>query len=260
MSGLVVVSSQLPRSAVALTVEKDPPREPVSEVAYVRNLLIRNPTGLPPTARYIPSESPSPPVTDTSLTTAMPPSDLRRDCQVNSGTLPHFEAAVVDLRRQRETTAKLVKQFLERLSPPQAENAKVPVQRSVQTPITIPAPSPPFAPSAPFISSNPVPVNRLALSSSTSVMHSNHPISSTYDLEDSEDFDDFDGSICSTRFAPFSDDLVPSFEAFASSALRKRLRQDSFRNVPHGFGTRWSLGKPRGRRKAKRRTSFRQLV
>ena len=174
MSGLVVVSSQLPRSAVALTVEKDPPREPVSEVAYVRNLLIRDPTGLPLTARYIPSESPSPPVTDMSLTTAMPPSDLRRDCQVNSGTLPHFEAAVVDLRRQRETTAKLVKQLLERLSPPQAENAKVPVQRSDQFPITIPAP--PFAPSAPFTSSKPVSVNRLALS--TSLTRSDSPNSS----------------------------------------------------------------------------------
>jgi len=37
-----VVSSQLPWSAVALTVEKDPPREPVPEVACVQTLSSRN--------------------------------------------------------------------------------------------------------------------------------------------------------------------------------------------------------------------------
>ena len=62
---------------------------------------------------YTPSKTPSPPVTDMSLPTAMPPSDVRWDCQVNSGTLPHTEAAVANLRRQHEMTKKLVKQLLE---------------------------------------------------------------------------------------------------------------------------------------------------
>src|SRR6266705_5163120 len=43
----------------------------------------------------------------------MPPSDRRRDRQVNSGTFSRLEAAVTDLKRQRETTIELVK----RLSP-----------------------------------------------------------------------------------------------------------------------------------------------
>ena len=43
----------------------------------------------------------------------MPPSEIRRDRQVNSGTLSRLEAAVTDLKRQRETTIELVK----RLSP-----------------------------------------------------------------------------------------------------------------------------------------------
>ncbi len=91
----------------------------------------------------------------------MPPSDTRRERQVNSGTLSRLEAAVTDLKRQRETTIELVK----RLSPPQAENAKVPFH-SVQSPST-PAPSTLFAHSAPFASSS-VPVQRFALSASTS--------------------------------------------------------------------------------------------
>src|SRR6266566_5707322 len=90
----------------------------------------------------------------------MPPSDRRRDRQVNSGTFSRLEAAVTDLKRQRETTIELVK----RLSPPQAENAKVPF-RSVQSPI--PAPSTLFAHSAPSTSSF-VPVQRFVLSASTS--------------------------------------------------------------------------------------------
>ena len=91
----------------------------------------------------------------------MPPSDRRRDRQVNSGTLSRLEAAVTDLKRQRETTIELVK----RLSPPQAENAKVPFH-SVQSPST-PAPSTLFAHSAPSASSY-VPVQHLALPASTS--------------------------------------------------------------------------------------------
>ena len=90
----------------------------------------------------------------------MPPSDRRRDRQVNSGTFSRLEAAVTDLKRQRETTIELVK----RLSPPQAENAKVPF-RSVQSPI--PAPSTLFAHSA-LSASSFVPVQRFALSASTS--------------------------------------------------------------------------------------------
>ena len=177
MSGLAVVSSQLPRAAVALTVEKDHPREPISEAVRVRNLSLRSPTRLPPTARYTPSEVPSPPVTDKSLPAAMPPSGTRRDCQVNSGTLRRIEAAVVDLRRQRETTEKLVKQFLQQLSPPQAENAKVPIRhKSDHISITIPAP--PFAPSAPLSSSYPVSVDRFALSASH--MRSDSPNPSFY--------------------------------------------------------------------------------
>ena len=43
----------------------------------------------------------------------MPPSDTRREHQVNSGTLSRLEAAVTDLKHQRETTIELVK----RLSP-----------------------------------------------------------------------------------------------------------------------------------------------
>jgi len=78
----------------------------------------------------------------------MPPSDRRRDRQVNSGTFSRLEAAVTDLKRQRETTIELVK----RLSPPQAENAKVPFH-SVQSPST-PAPSTLFAHSAPYASSS----------------------------------------------------------------------------------------------------------
>ena len=128
----------------------------------------------------------------------MPPSEKCRDRQVNSSTVPHLEAAVTDLKRQRETTHKLVKSLLERLSPPQAENAKVPVHRSDQTPITIPAPSSssPFAHSAPFISSNLVPVDRFALSASfpTSALRS---VGSENDSENSEDFEgpqDFEDS------------------------------------------------------------------
>jgi hypothetical protein len=90
----------------------------------------------------------------------MPPSDRRRDRQVNAGTFSRLEAAVTDLKRQRETTIELVK----RLSPPQAENAKVPFH-SVQSPST-PAPSTLFAHSAPSASSS-VPVQRFALSAST---------------------------------------------------------------------------------------------
>src|SRR6266705_5102788 len=132
----------------------------------------------------------------------MPPSDRRRDRQVNSGTFSRLEAAVTDLKRQRETTIELVK----RLSPPQAENAKVPFH-SVQSP-SIPAPSTLFAHSALSASSS-VPVQRFALPASTS-RPALHPDNSEDFNSDSEDFDDFDDSICSTRFASFSDDLVPS--------------------------------------------------
>jgi len=201
----------------------------------------------------------------------MPPSDIRRDRQVNSGTISRLEAAVADLKRQRETTSDLVKQLLERLSPPQAANAKVPVYRSDQISITIPAPSSSScAHSAPSTSPS-VPVQHFALPASnlqsalyfegpedfvdpedfedsdgsedfedfedfnnfegfnnfTPSASQKEPLSPPMPLDfddfdnsdnshnsegfenDSEDFEDFDVSICSTRFAPFSDDLVP---------------------------------------------------
>src|SRR6266705_3459813 len=111
----------------------------------------------------------------------MPPSDTRRDRQVNSGTFSRLEAAVTDLKRQRETTIELVK----RLSPPQAENAKVPFH-SVQSPST-PAPSTLFAHSAPYASSS-VPVQRFALSASTSRPALYFDNSESFD-SDSEDFE-----------------------------------------------------------------------
>jgi len=60
---------------------------------------------------------------DTPLPTVMPLSDARQDCQVNSGLL-RLETAAADLVRQRETTNRLVQSLLERLGPPQAENAR----------------------------------------------------------------------------------------------------------------------------------------
>ena len=153
----------------------------------------------------------------------MPPSDRRRDRQVNSGTFSRLEAAVTDLKRQRETTIELVK----RLSPPQAENAKVPF-RSVQSPI--PAPSTLFAHSA-LSASSFVPVQRFALSASTSrpALHSDNPEDFDSDSEDfdsdSEDFDsdseDFEND--SEDFGNSDDSDFPNTsirhsEAFASSA------------------------------------------
>src|SRR6266566_1949317 len=133
----------------------------------------------------------------------MPPSDTRRDRQVNSGTFSRLEAAVTDLKRQRETTIELVK----RLSPPQAENAKVPFH-SVQSPST-PAPSTLFAHSAPYASSS-IPVQCFALSASTSRPALYFDNSDDFE-NDSEDFGNSDDS-------DFPNTSIRHSEAFASSA------------------------------------------
>jgi len=93
----------------------------------------------------------------------MPLSDARQDCQVNSGRL---ETASANLVRQRETTDKLVKSLLERLGPPQAENARFAIRSPFHISLTTPAPSASLAHSAPFTSSTSIPVERLAPSAS----------------------------------------------------------------------------------------------
>ena len=111
---------------------------------------------------------PRPPLplgSDTPLPTAMPLSDVRQDCQVNSGLL-RLETASADLVRQRKTTDKLVKSLLERLGPPQAENARFATRSPFHVSLTTPTPSASLAHSAPFTSSTPISVECLAPSTS----------------------------------------------------------------------------------------------
>ncbi len=91
----------------------------------------------------------------------MPLSDARQDCQVNSGLL-RLETAAADLVRQRETTNRLVQSLLERLGPPQAENARFVIRPPFRVSLMTPAPSTSLAPSAPFTASATVSVERPA--------------------------------------------------------------------------------------------------
>ncbi len=88
----------------------------------------------------------------------MPLSDARQDCQVNSGLL-RLETAAADLVRQRKTTNRLVQSLLERLGPPQAENARFATRPPFRVSLTTPVPSASLAPSAPFTASATVSVS-----------------------------------------------------------------------------------------------------
>ena len=117
--------------------------------------------------RYLrPFQDPLSPLgSDTPLPTAMPLSDVCQDCQVNSGLL-RLKTASADLVRQHEMTDKLVKSLLERLGPPQAENARFATRSPFYVSLTTPAPSASLVHSAPFTSSAPVSVEHLAPSAS----------------------------------------------------------------------------------------------
>ena len=91
----------------------------------------------------------------------MPPFDTRANRQVNS-SIPRLEAAAVDLKRQRETTHMLIERLVERLGPPQAENASLRFHNPSKLPSTLCAPVPSLAHSTPFIPSPPIPVKCLA--------------------------------------------------------------------------------------------------
>jgi len=137
-------------TAVALTVGKD------HSESWSQKQLCILPVALdsrwtPLTAIYAPSKTPSPPRPNTPLPTAMPPSDARQDCQVNSGLL-RLKAAAADLVCQREMTNRLVKSLLERLGPPQAENTRFVTQSPFQVSLTTPTPSASLAHSAPSTS------------------------------------------------------------------------------------------------------------
>ena len=128
------------RPTAALTVEKDH-----SESRSWKQLCIL-PVALDShwtllTAIYAPSKTPLPLDSDTPLPTAMPLSDMRQDCQVNSGPL-RLETAAADLVCQRKMTDELVKSLLERLGPPQA--ARFATRFPFQVSLTIPAPSASF--------------------------------------------------------------------------------------------------------------------
>ena len=107
---------------------------------------------------------PRPPLSldpDTPLPTAMPLSDMRQDCQVNSGLL-RLGTATADLVHQHETTDRLVQSLLERLGPPQAKNARFATQPPFRVSLMTPAPSPSLAHSAPFTAPAAVSVECLA--------------------------------------------------------------------------------------------------